>query len=139
MYVLVRTSDFVLPDMRGGPSGAGGPGSEVQYTGAFVLPPTRGMDMLRSEVNVHLLIHTLILHTLIYVYIHVCIHLYIHVYICTNAHDIYYTGVFVLPPNPWDEYVYIHIYMYIYIYTHVYICMHIYARMHTRKHIYTNR
>ena len=39
-----RISDFVLPDMRGGPSSGGsGPGNDVQYTGAFVLPPTRGM------------------------------------------------------------------------------------------------
>ena len=39
-----RISDFVIPDMRSSPShGGGGPGNDVQYTGAFVLPPTRGM------------------------------------------------------------------------------------------------
>lgn len=38
-----RASDFVLPDMRGSAAMSGGPGNDVQYTGAFVLPPTRGI------------------------------------------------------------------------------------------------
>jgi len=38
-----RLSDFVLPDKPGGRSGAGGPGNDVQYSGAYVLPPTRGI------------------------------------------------------------------------------------------------
>jgi len=129
----VRTSDFVLPDMRGGPSGAGGPGSDVQYTGAFVLPPTRGMYELRNRC-IFMYTHTYTTHTYI-VCIHVCIHVYVHVYICTYVDDIYYTGAFVLPPHPWDEHVYICIYIYIYTHMCIYACIYMHVCIHVN--IYT--